>query len=98
MYWIIFSGLICMCALVILIFALVCCLRLMGHDIGGAAAAAKKVPGIQNYISSVSREQNVNDWEDNACCAICMEPFGVDGEMVAELSCSKKHIFHTTCL
>ena len=96
-FWIIFTSLICIGAnlILILIYIILACL---GHESIFSRDVAKKVPGVQNYISGLSRAQKVQDWEGAGSCAICMEDFKQDGDFVAELGCSSKHIFHTKCL
>ena len=53
---------------------------------------------IDEYVRSLSREQQPSDWESESTCAICLVEFEADGDKVAQLPCNNKHIFHTQCI
>ena len=58
-FWIIFIGLICIGTMLILILCIGCLLLCLGHESIFSSDVAKKVPGVQNYISGLSRAQKV---------------------------------------
>ncbi len=58
----------------------------------------QRIPGVKNFIESNSRKYDATK-DTEPMCPICMVNFADEPDkLIAELSCSSKHIFHAECL
>lgn len=59
----------------------------------------KRLPIISKFLMQKSRKYDPEKDKEVESCPICMVEFRVnDPELIAELNCSHKHIFHLKCI
>lgn len=59
----------------------------------------KRLPYISKFLSKKSRKYDPEKDKEVESCPICMVEFRMnDPELIAELNCSQKHIFHLNCI